>query len=456
MREECGVFALLGNGEVKRPAEAACLAMFALQHRGQESCGVAISDMGVITCEKGMGLAGEVFTPEKVASMRGQNVIAHVRYSGRGFSSEENTQPLVMRYAKGRLAIALNGALTNSEELKKELAEKGAMFRSGGDPEIIAQLIARERLFCGSIEEAVKRACDMLRGCYSFVVMSPRKIIAARDPHGFRPLCAGLTSEGSYCIASESCALPPIGADFVRDIMPGEIAVLDGEGLSTYYRNESCGRKICIFEYVYFARPDSVIDGISIHASRVTAGRLLARQHPVEADLVIGVPDSGLDAAVGYARESGIEYGYGFVRNPYVGRTFIKPTQDQRANAVNIKLNVLKSTVAGKRIVMVDDSIVRGTTSADIIKLLKQAGAAEVHVRICSPTIHHPCLYGTDIPTREELTSNHNTVEQLCRLIGADSLGFLAIDSLAELIDEGGSGVKTYCDACFTGNYPEK
>lgn len=456
MHEECGVFALLGNGAVKSPAEIAYIAMFAMQHRGQESCGIAVSDMGVISCEKGMGLVGDVFTSEKLASLKGQNVIAHVRYSGRGYSSEVHTQPMVMRYAKGRLALSFNGSLTNSKELHDELAEKGAMFRSGSDPEIIAQLIARERSFSGSIEEAVKKACEKLRGCYSMVVLSPRKIIAVRDPYGFRPLSIGLTQEGSYCVVSETCALGPIGADHVRDVAPGEVVVLDSNGLTSYYQKENCERKICIFEYIYFARPDSVMDGVSIHGSRVTAGRLLARTHPVEADLVIGVPDSGLDAAVGYARESGIEYGYGFVRNPYVGRTFIKPTQKQRANSVSIKLNVLKSSVEGKRIVMVDDSIVRGTTCADIIKLLKAAGAKEVHVRICSPTIHYPCLYGTDIPTREELTSNHNTVDQLRELIGADTLGFLPVECLGELINEGGSDVKTYCDACFTGNYPTK
>lgn len=451
MHEECGVFALCGNEQSGNPAQCAYLALFAMQHRGQQSCGIAVSDMGVIKCEKGMGLVGDVFSPEKIASLSGQSAIGHVLYSAAGSSNIESAQPFVMRYAKGRLALAHNGAIINTDELRRELAEKGAMFRSNSDTELIAQLVARERVFSDSIEEAVKKATERLKGAYSFVVMSPRKIIAARDPFGFRPLSISLTESGCYVVVSETCALGAIGADFVRDIEPGEIVTIDADGLHSYCKKENCSRRICIFEYIYFARPDSVMDGVSIHESRLNAGALLARQHPVDADIVIGVPDSGLDAAVGYARESGIEYGMGFVRNNYVGRTFIKPTQEQRATSVGIKLNVLAQTVRGKRVVMVDDSIVRGTTCADIIRLLKKAGAKEVHVRICSPTIHYPCLYGTDIPTREELTSNYHSVDELCGIIGADTLGFLERDSLGELINACG---KTYCDACFTGDYP--
>ncbi len=451
MHEECGVFALYGNGFVEDPAEYAYLALYAMQHRGQQSCGIAVSNSGVIESVKGMGLAADVFDEEKLAKLKGENVIAHALYSASKSSNIQSAQPFVMRYGKGRLALAHNGSLVNADELRSDLSKKGAMFRSNSDAELMAQLIARERLFCHSVEDAVVNAVKQFKGAFSFVVMSPRKIVAVRDPFGFRPLTIGITKEGCYVVVSETCALNALGADFVRDVNPGEVVVIDGDGMRTYYQEENCKRRICIFEYIYFARPDSVMDGVSIHGSRVQAGRLLARQHPVDADIVIGVPDSGLDAAIGYARESGIEYGMGFVRNNYVGRTFIKPTQEQRASSVGIKLNVLSETVKGKKVVMVDDSIVRGTTCADIVRLLKNAGAKEVHVRISSPTLHYPCLYGTDIPTREELTSNRHTVEELCQVIGADTLGFLDKDTLGELI---GACGKTYCDACFTGDYP--
>lgn len=451
MHEECGVFALYGNGLIENPAEYAYLALYALQHRGQQSCGIAVSNGGVIEAVKGMGLVSEVFTEDVLASLGGQNVAAHVLYSDKSANDVQAAQPIVMRYGKGRLCVAHNGSLVNSHELRNLLAQNGAMFRSNSDAELIAQIVAKERMFSPSIEEAVKLTCENIKGSYAMVVMSPNKIIGARDPHGIRPLVVGKMPEGCYVMASETCALNAIGAEFVRDVEPGEIVIIDEDGFRSFYKPEGCKKKICIFEYIYFARPDSIMDGVSIHESRVRAGRLLARQHPVEADMVIGVPDSGLDAATGYARESGIPFGMGFVRNNYVGRTFIKPTQEQRASSVGIKLNVLAETVKGKRIVMVDDSIVRGTTCADIIRLLKNAGATEVHVRICSPTLHYPCYYGTDIPTREELTSNRHSVEELCKIIGADSLGFLDVNSLGELI---GSCDKCYCDACFTGDYP--
>ncbi len=451
MHEECGVFALYGNGAIENPAEYAYLALYALQHRGQQSCGIAVSNSGVIEATKGMGLVSEVFTEDKLASLGGQNVTAQVLYSAQSAGGIQEAQPIVMRYGKGRLCVAHNGSLVNAEELRNLLAQNGAMFRSNSDAELIAQIVAKERMFCHSIEEAVKHTCENIKGSYAMVIMSPNKIVAARDPFGIRPLAVGKMPEGCYVIASETCAFNAIGAEFVRDIEPGEIVIIDEDGFRSFYKPEKCNKKICIFEYIYFARPDSVMDGVSIHESRVKAGKLLAKQHPVEADMVIGVPDSGLDAATGYARESKIPFGMGFVRNNYVGRTFIKPTQEQRASSVGIKLNVLAETVKGKRIVMVDDSIVRGTTCADIIRLLKNAGAKEVHVRISSPTIHYPCYYGTDIPTREELTSNHHSVDELCKIIGADSLGFLDRNSLGEII---GTCDKCYCDACFTGDYP--
>lgn len=454
MHEECGVFAMYGNGVIDNPAEYAYLALYAMQHRGQQSCGIAVSDDGVIDCTKGMGLVGDFFTPERMEKLKGQNVIGHVLYSNKDTSNVQAAQPIVIHSGRTRFALANNGSLVGTDELRNDLARNGAMFRSNSDCELMAQLIARERLFCDSTEEALKKVLAKIKGAYSLVLMSPKKIIAARDPFGFRPLTIGQMPEGCYVVVSETCALNAIGASFVRDIEPGEIVIIDESGIRTYTKTMNCKRRICIFEYIYFARPDSVMDGVSIHASRVAAGRLLAKQHPVDADLVIGVPDSGLDAAIGYARESGIEYGMGFVRNNYVGRTFIKPTQEQRANSVGIKLNVLTETVKGKRIVMVDDSIVRGTTCADIIRLLKNAGAKEVHVRISSPTIHFTCPYGTDIPTREELTSNHHSVEELCDIIGADTLGFLDRDTLGQIIGE--CGDKSYCDACFTGDYPVK
>ncbi len=451
LHEECGVFGIFGD-DVITPSVAVYNGLFALQHRGQESCGIAVSDMGVLNCRKDMGLVDEVFNDENLNSLNGHMAIGHVRYSTTGGSSVENCQPFLVRHSKGRLAIAHNGNLTNAEELRNELAQDGAMFQTTTDSEVIAHIIAKERTACGSMEEAVSNAMGRIKGAYSLLVMSPRKLIAVRDPLGFRPLVIGRVGN-SYVAASETCALDAVGAERIRDVKPGEIVVFSSGGMTSIDKNCSGTRKICIFEFIYFARPDSVLDGVEVHASRIKAGKLLAEQYPVDADIVIGVPDSGLDAAIGFSRASGIEYSVGFTRNNYVGRTFIKPEQSQRTESVDIKLNVLAPNVRGKRVVMIDDSIVRGSTSANIIKALKKAGAKEVHVRISSPTIHWPCYFGTDIPTREELTSNHNSVEQLCQLIGADSLGFLERESLCELINTKG---KTFCDACFTGMYPDR
>lgn len=452
LHEECGVFGIYGD-DALAPASAAYYGLYALQHRGQESCGIAVNDMGVISHYRGMGLVNEVFDDKIIASLLGQMAIGHVRYSTAGDSVPENAQPLVMRYVKGRIAIAHNGNLANAEDIRKKLSYDGAIFQTTIDSEVIAHLVARERLHTRSIEEAVASAADQLRGAYSMLIMSPRKIVAARDPLGFRPMCLG-TLGGSYVVASETCALDAIGADFLRDIEPGEIVIIDENGITTYREGSDEKKRSCIFEYIYFARPDSVCDGVSVHDSRLMAGRLLARQHPVEADLVIGVPDSGIDAAIGYAKESGIPFGTGFVRNNYVGRTFIKPTQKERVASVNIKLNVLQHAIKGKRVVMVDDSIVRGTTSANIVKMLRDAGATEVHVRISSPTVKWPCYFGTDIPTKEELTANHHTVSELSDIIGATTLGFLDPATLPELVSQLPGGPKKICDACFTGDYP--
>jgi len=450
LHEECGVFGIYSMGDIEKIAHNVYYGLYALQHRGQQSCGIAVSDRGVVESYKEMGLVGEVFNDDTLNTLKGQMAIGHVRYSKASESNNENSQPLVLRYSKGRIAISHNGSLTNAEEIRNELSHDGAMFQTQTDAELIAHIIAHQRLLVHSVEEAVINAMKKIEGAYSILVMSPQKLVAARDPLGFRPLMIGKKGE-SYVFASETTALDAVSAEYIRDIEPGEVVVVDKDGLKSYKNNCTGKRGICIFEYIYFARPDSTIDGVGVHDARLKAGEILARRHPADADMVIGVPDSGLDAAIGYAKESGLPYGTGFVRNNYIGRTFIKPKQSERRKSIDIKLHVIEENVSGKKIVMVDDSIVRGSTCANIIRELKEAGAAEVHVRIASPTIHWPCYYGTDIPTREELTANHNTVDELCEIIGADSLGFLANEDLYELMQ---TEEKTFCDACFTGNYP--
>lgn len=452
IHEECGVFGIydLDGGEV---ASSIYYGLFALQHRGQESCGIAVSDTdgpkGKVLAYKDMGLVNEVFTPEMLDKLKGNIGIGHVRYSTAGSSTRENAQPLVLNYVKGTLGIAHNGNLINALELRKELEYTGAIFQTTIDSEVIAYHIARERLNCGAVEQAVARAMDKIKGAYSLIVMSPRKLIGARDPYGFKPLCIG-KRDNIYVLASETCALDAMEAEFVRDVLPGEIVTISGDGIVS--DTTRCNGKIarCIFEYIYFARPDSTFDGVSVYNSRIMAGRLLAKLYPVEADLVVGVPESGNDAALGYSLETGIPYGKAFVKNSYVGRTFIKPKQNQRETSVRIKLNVLKEVVKGKRIIMIDDSIVRGTTSARIVGMLKAAGAKEVHVRISSPPFKYPCYFGTDIPSGDQLIATGHTIEEIRNMIGADSLGYLEVETLPELIDKG----MTFCDACFTGNYP--
>lgn len=449
LHEECGVFGVYGceDGET---AYHIYRGLFALQHRGQESCGIAVNDRGVIASHKDMGLVNEVFSPQILEGLPGQMGIGHVRYSTTGGSFRENAQPLVLRYIKGSLAIAHNGNLINTVDLRRELEVKGSIFQTTIDSEVIAYLIARERIHCKSVEEAVRRTMMRIKGAYSMLVMSPSKLIAARDPQGFRPLVIGKLGEG-YVFASETCALNAVGAEYIRDVQPGEIVLAGKDGLTSI--TDFCGQKHahCIFEYIYFARPDSQIDGLSIYEARQEAGRMLARQHPVEADLVIGVPESGIDAAIGYSQESGIPYGKGFVKNNYVGRTFIQPAQGQRENSVRLKLNVLATAVKGKRVVMLDDSIVRGTTAARIVKMLKDAGATEVHVRISSPPFRWPCYFGTDVPERSQLSAVRYSVEEIRRQLHADSLGYLDLSTLGEML----CGRKlSYCDACFSGRYP--
>jgi amidophosphoribosyltransferase len=383
--------------------------------------------------------------------MKGDIGVGHVRYSTAGASAIENAQPLVLNYVKGTLALAHNGNLINANELRTELAYTGAIFQTTIDSEVIAYLIARERLHSKTAEEAVRRACQKIKGAYALVVSSPRKLIAARDPFGFKPLCIG-KRDNAYIVTSETCALDTIGAEFIRDVKPGEVVTITPAGgiqsdMTMAIAPEKEAR--CIFEYIYFARPDSRIDGISVYDSRIKAGRFLAQDSPVEADLVTGVPESGNAAALGYSLESGIPYGTAFVKNGYVGRTFIKPKQSSRESSVRIKLNVLKEAVDGKRVIMIDDSIVRGTTSDRIVRMLRDAGATEVHVRISSPPFLWPCYFGTDIPAREQLIAYNRSLEDIRKIIGADSLGYLSIDRLEQMVD----GLPI-CKGCFTGNYP--
>ena len=350
------------------------------------------------------------------------------------------------------MALAHNGNLTNALELRDKLELSGAIFHTTSDTETIAYVITRERLMTPSIEEAVSNTMNLLEGAYSLVLMSSTKMIAARDPYGFRPLCYGQMQDGAYVVASEGCALSAVGAEFIRDLFPGEILVFSQSGVES--RKEHCGKqkkKTCIFEYIYFARPDSVIDGVSVHESRMRAGELLAESYPVDADIVIGVPDSGLDAALGYANKSGIPYGIGLIKNKYIGRTFISPGQDERLDKVRIKLSPVKNVINGKRVVLIDDSIVRGTTSKRIVKLLRDAGAKEIHMRISAPPFLHPCYYGTDIDSQENLIACHHSIEEIADIIGVDSLGYLEVDKLSKL-----TGSEEYCAACFHGEYPTK
>ena len=451
IHEECGVFGIFENTAAD-PASSAYFGLYALQHRGQESCGIAVCDDGVFRHKRADGLVSEVFTREELDRLgKGNMAVGHVRYSTTGGHNPNNIQPLVIRHVKGNLALVHNGNLVNAAELRRSFELSGAIFHGTSDTEAIAYEIVRERLNCGSTEEAIEKAMPRLKGAYSCIVMTATKLIAFRDPDGFRPLCIGKTHDDAYVVASESCALETVGAEYIRDIDAGEIVVISREGLRSIRTNCSKQRNICIFEYIYFARPDSVIEGVSVHGARLRAGRLLAKHSPVDADIVIGVPDSGLDAALGYSNESGIPYGIGFIKNKYIGRSFIQPHQSQRENAVKIKLNAVRETVAGKRVIMIDDSIVRGTTSARIVRLLREAGAKEVHVRISSPPFVHSCYFGTDIDSEENLIAGkYGTTEEIARYIGADSLAYLPVHCLGELIgSENG-----YCHGCFTGEYP--
>lgn len=453
LREECGVFGIFAP-DTRDVAASTYYGLFALQHRGQESCGIVVNDDGVFSSFKDTGIVNDVFTPQRLASLgEGNMAIGHCRYGTTGSNGRLNAQPIVVNHIKGRMALAHNGNLVNSYELRSELELEGSIFHTTSDTEVISYIITKERITAPSIEQAINKAMYRIKGAYSLVIMSPSKLIAVRDENGFRPLCYGQTPDGAYVVASESCALDTVGAKLIRDLRPGEIVVFDKNGVRSI--TDHCGKapeKFCVFEYIYFARPDSVINGCSVHEARLRAGAFLALEHPCQADVVVGVPDSGIDAAIGFSRQSGIPYGIGLIKNKYIARTFISPGQKSREDKVRIKLNPVADTVKGKRVVLIDDSIVRGTTCARIVNILREAGAKEVHMRVSAPPFIEPCYYGTDIDSREGLIANKFTVDEIAREIGADSLGYLSVDNVTKLC--GCGDTRGYCTACFDGKYP--
>ena len=448
-----GIFGIVGEQRTN-VASSVYYALYSLQHRGQESTGIVVNDDGVFSTYKDSGLVNEVFTHRALDSLGlGNMAIGHVRYGTLGTKDRANAEPVVVNHVKGRLALAVAGKLSNAEKLRRELELKGMIFHTASDAELISCIITSERLTAPSIEEAVNRAMNKLEGGYCLLLMSPQKLIAVRDPRGMHPMCYGKLENGQYVVSVESCALDSVGANFVRELDPGEILVFSNSGVHSIKDHVGTHEEaMCIFEYIYTARPDSVISGRSVHAARRRAGALLSEVCPVEADVVVGVPDSGLDAAIGYAEASGIPYGLGLIKNKYIGRTFIAPGQDVREDKVKIKLNPISDTVKGKRVVLVDDSIVRGTTSARIVRLLRAAGATEVHLRSSAPAFLNPCYYGTDIDSKEALIAAHHTVDEIARIVGADSLGFLRLEDVRKIAE--GSGCKGYCTACFDGKYP--
>lgn len=454
LREECGVFGAY-DFDGKDVSATIYYGLLALQHRGQESCGIAVSatdgPKGKVLSAKDMGLVNEAFTAEQLERLKGDIGVGHVRYSTAGSSTRENAQPLVLNYVKGTLGLAHNGNLINAPKLRRELEYTGAIFQTTIDSEVIAYHIARERLHAKSVEEAVGRAMEKIKGAYSLAIMSPRKLIGARDPYGFRPLCIGRRGN-TWMLASESCALDTVGAEFIRDVEPGEIVTISPEKGVESDKSHAIPKEQharCVFEYIYFARPDSILDNTSVYHARIMAGKFLAMDSPVDADLVVGVPESGNCAAMGYSMQSGIPYGIAFMKNTYVGRTFISPGQKNRESGVQVKLNPIREAVEGRRVIMIEDSIVRGTTSDRIVRMLREAGAREVHMRVSSPPFLWPCYFGTDVPAREQLIAYDHSTEEIRDIIGADSLAYLRIERLEEMVN--GLGI---CRGCFTGSYP--
>ncbi|RKL63958.1 amidophosphoribosyltransferase [Thermoanaerobacteraceae bacterium SP2] len=448
LKEACGVFGIYSSHEDSALSRTVYYGLYALQHRGQESAGIAATSGKGIDYHKGLGLVSEVFDDGILDKLKGHIAIGHVRYSTTGSNTLINAQPLVVKYKNGSLAVAHNGNLVNALEIRKELEEDGAIFQTTVDSEVIAFLIAREP--SGDIVKAARSCMKKIKGSYALIIMTEDSLIGIRDPKGIRPLCLGKYN-GSHVLASETCALDTVGAEFIRDIEPGEIVIINKDGVRSIMTKNEPGSSLCIFEFVYFARPDSTIDGINIHMSRWEAGRQLALEHPADADLVIGVPDSGTVSAMGYAETSGIPFGIGLIKNRYIGRTFIQPSQESRVLGVKLKLNAMKEVIKGKRLVMVDDSIVRGTTSGQIVKMLKDAGAKEVHVRISSPPIKYSCYFGIDTSTQKELIGARQQVEEIRKFIGADSLGYLSLEGL---LKSTGLPAGKFCNGCFCGTYP--
>lgn len=449
LKEECGVFGIYNNDNFNT-SQMTYYGLFALQHRGQESAGIAVNNKGTILYRKEMGMVSEIFDNIVLDYLKGHSAIGHVRYSTCGDSLRENAQPLVVKYTKGHMAVAHNGNLVNASNIRQDLESQGTIFQTTTDTEVIASLLSRARIRYNSIEESLKEVMTMIKGAYSLLVMTPYKLIAARDPLGMRPLCIG-KKENSYFFASESCAFDALGIQFIRDVKPGEIIIIDKNGIRSIENKNNSNTAMCIFEYIYFARPDSVIENIEVYEARYKAGKILAQEHPVDADVVVGVPDSGLSAANGYSAESKIPVADGFMKNRYVGRTFIQPDQSLRELGVNMKLNTIKSQIYGKRVIMIDDSIVRGTTSRKIVQLLKDSGAKEVHVRISSPPVKYSCYYGIDTPERQHLVANTMAVPQIRDMIGAESLGYISIEGLLSTVRNNNIN---FCSACFSGNYP--
>jgi amidophosphoribosyltransferase len=449
LHEECGVFGVFDN-DSHDVARMTYHGLYALQHRGQESAGIAVNDAGVILHHKDMGLVPEIFNEVVLNHLKGRIAIGHVRYSTTGASMRENAQPMVVKYRIGQMALAHNGNLVNASELRTSMEERGAIFQTTSDTEVIANLISQNRVGSDTIVETLEKVMGIIKGSYAIVMVTPKRLIGMRDPHGIRPLCLGRL-DNSYILASESCALDAVGAELIRDIRPGEIILIGEEGIQSVQTVQKDPSHLCIFEFVYFARPDSIIDGASVLKARIEAGRRLALEHPVDADVVIGAPDGGLNAALGYSRQSGIPYGQGLLKNRYVGRTFIQPEQGQRESGVRIKFNAMKAEIEGKRVVMVDDSIVRGTTTRRIVQMLKDAGAKEVHMRVSSPPYKFPCYFGIDISSSAQLVASKYTVDEICKMIGADSLGYLSLEGLLGIAPEARC---SFCTACFNSSYP--
>lgn len=449
MHEECGVFGVYDRDQLD-VARFVYYGLYALQHRGQESAGIAVSDNGSILYHKDMGLVNEVFDDVVLNHLKGKAAIGHVRYSTTGASHRENAQPMVIKYKNGQMAIAHNGNLVNSAVLREKMEDSGTIFQSSNDSEVMLNILSRYRILSGSIEEAIIKMMEEVKGSYALVILTSDKLIGVRDPLGIRPLCLGKIGQ-SYVLASESCALDAVEAEFIRDLYPGEVVIIGEDGVKSIRTSEGGRTFLCIFEFVYFARPDSFIDGASVYKARLEAGKRLAIECPVEADLVIGAPDSGLVAAMGFSQQSGIPYGEGLIRNKYMGRTFIQPNQSMREMSVRIKFNAMKSEIKGKRIVMVDDSIVRGTTTRRIVQMLKEAGAREVHMRVSSPPLRYPCYFGIDISSMKELVASRHSVEEIRQMICADSLGYLSLGGL--LKTPVGAGCR-FCTGCLNGQYP--